>query len=85
MVLGTLGRDDRGADREELDHVAAPAVGALVDIDADDALGLGLERLGLHPLHRELAGVVQRLGEVGQLDVVAGLANALAQRWWATW
>src|SRR3954452_24520318 len=47
---------DRGHDGEELDHVAAPAVAALVDLDADDALRLEALGLGLHALHRQLAG-----------------------------
>ena len=36
-----------------------------------------LLRLALHPLHRELAGVVQRLGEVRELDVAPGLRDRL--------
>ena len=44
---------------------------------ADDALGADLLRLGLHPLHRQLARVVERLGEVRQLDVAARLRHRL--------
>ena len=76
-VILALARDDRGADREELDHVAAPAMALLLQVDADDALGGDLLRLGLHALHRELARVVERLREVRELDVTSGLGQRL--------
>ncbi len=44
-----------------------------LQLDADDALGLDRLGLGLHALHRQLARVVERLGEVRQLDVLADL------------
>src|SRR3954449_1640239 len=45
-----LVRHDRRADREELDHVRAPAVRSLVQLHAHDALRLELLGLGLHAL-----------------------------------
>ena len=63
--------------REELDHVAAPAVVALGELHADDPLRLERLGLGLHALHRQLARVVERLGEVRQLDVLARLLHRL--------
>src|SRR3954468_10715866 len=64
-------RDDRRADGEELDHVRGPAVTALLEVDANDALGLERLGLGLHALHRQLTRVVERLGVVRHLDVAA--------------
>ena len=52
-----------------------PVVRALVQVDADDALGAGLARLGLHPLHGDLAGIIERLREIGQFDVLADIAE----------
>ena len=60
VVFAARGHDP-GPDREELDHVRAPAVAALHDPGAHDALGLELVGLGLHPLHRQLARLVERL------------------------
>src|SRR6185437_3793192 len=72
-VVRFAGGYHRGADREELDHVRSPAVTALDDPGTDDAAGLQLVGLALHPLHRQLACLVQRLGEVRHLDVLAHL------------
>ena len=71
MLVG----DDRGAEREELDHVAAPAVAVLLELDLDDAEDAVTDRLGLllHALHREFARVVERLRVLLELDVLAGL------------
>ena len=41
----------------------APVVAADVEANADDAVGAELVGLLLHPGHRELAGLVHRLGE----------------------
>src|SRR5438552_1981919 len=49
----------------------APAVAALVELDADDSLCLRGLGLGLHASHRELARVVDRLRVVRHLDVAA--------------
>src|SRR3954447_7280430 len=77
-VLGcACGGDDGGADGEELDDVAAPAMVVLAQLDADDAFGLELLSFGLHTAHGELAGVVEGLGEVRQLDVATDLAEGL--------
>ena len=46
-----------------------------MQLDADDAFGLELFGFVLHPFHRELAGVVERLGEVRHLDVLSDLAH----------
>ena len=79
IVCSAFVGHDRGADGEELDHVRAPAVASLLDLHADDALGLDGLGLGLHPLHRQLARVVERLGEVLHLDVLADLREPAAQ------
>src|SRR3984957_242993 len=49
---------------------------ALVNVDADDAFGLGRRRLELHALDRDLARLVERGGEVLELDVAADGADA---------
>ena len=41
--------------------MAVPAVIVFPEVDADDAFGLELAGLVLHPLHRELTRVVERL------------------------
>src|SRR5256885_17195310 len=67
-------RNDRGADRRELEDARAPRMVVLVDRHADDAAGA--ERLGLdlHALHRELARVVERLRDVDELGIRGRLA-----------
>ena len=45
----------------------------------DDALGVQRLGLGLHPAHRQLAGVVERLGELRQLDVLPDVAHRLPE------
>jgi hypothetical protein len=60
---------DRRADGDELGHVLAPLVAADVEAHADDAVGAELVGLLLHARHRQLAGVVHRLGE----DVISWL------------
>src|ERR1700730_12099755 len=72
---GTLAGHDRGSDREEFDHVRAPAVRAFLQLHADDALGLELLALFLHPFHRKLSCVVEGLREVRHLDVLARLLH----------
>src|SRR5579875_3961183 len=72
---GTLGLDDGCPEGEELDDVASPAVAFLRERHADDASRAEVLRLGLHALHRELTRVVERLGEVGKLDVAPGLGS----------
>src|SRR5580658_4924695 len=54
-------------ERQELDHMTAPEVRLLDELNPDDALRV--ERLGLflHPRHGELTGLVESLREVGQL------------------
>ena len=52
-----------------------PVVAALVQVDADDALGAGLDRLGLHPLHGDLPRIIERLREIGEFDVLADRAH----------
>src|SRR5438094_1359405 len=70
LVVGAH-RLDGGAHGIELDRVATPDVGLLLDRHADDALGPELAGLLLHAAHGELAGLVDGLGEVGHLDVLA--------------
>src|SRR3984957_18479971 len=77
LLVVALTGDDGGADGEELDGVADPAVALLLQGDADDALGADLLRRALHALHRQLACVVEGLGEVGELDVAPGLRHRL--------
>jgi hypothetical protein len=50
------------------------------DADPDDAGRPGLVGLGLHPYQRELAGLVDALGELDHLLVLAGLAQRLHYR-----
>ena len=69
-------RPDRGADREELGGVRAPGVAVLAQLHPDDALRVERLGLGLHPAHGQLAGVVERLGELLELDVRADVADA---------
>src|SRR6185437_877646 len=61
----------------ELQRVAAPDPLARGDGDADDALGAVTLALGLQSGHRNLAGVVEALGPLGELDVLADLAHRL--------
>src|SRR5581483_2435308 len=77
MIRGD-GRD-RGADREVLDHVRVPTVASLLQLDRDDAFGFEPLRLGLHPLHRELPCVVQRLREVRHLGVPSDAPKPAAE------
>ena len=65
--------------------VCPPQVWRLAQLHADDALGLQCLGLGLHPAHRQLAGVVQRLGELRDLHVAADVADLLPKRWCAMW
>src|SRR5664280_1546118 len=67
----------RGPEGEELDGVAATLVGLLLEPHADDARGTELVGLVLHPGHGQLAGLVQCLGEVGELYVLPGRAERL--------
>src|SRR4051794_32893799 len=74
-----------------------PHVRLLGDLYADYAARLDGAGLVLHPFHRELAGGVESLGEVGQLDVaprgrhalehaaVSNVVDAVAQhqRYWS--
>ena len=71
---------DRGADGDELGEVLAPLVAADVEAHADDAVGAELLGLLLHPRHRELARLVHRLREHGQLLVLA-VAGHLQPMW----
>ena len=59
-------------ERKEFDHVAAPAVVVLVQLDLDDAQHTAADRLRfcLHAFHRELARVVQGLGVLLGLDIL---------------
>src|ERR1700722_7505630 len=68
-------RLDRGADRDELGDVRAELLQRDVEADADDAVRAERVRLRLHPGHRQLPGVVQRLGEHGELLVLAPAAD----------
>ena len=61
---------DRGSHRDELGEVGAPFVASDVEPHADDAVGAELVGLLLHPGHRELAGVVHRLGQHAELLVL---------------
>ena len=54
---------DRGAGGQELGRVLAPDVVLQLDRDADDARRLGLRGLGLHPHERQLACLVDALGD----------------------
>src|SRR5262245_21289186 len=47
----------------------------LLDLHPDNAGGLALFSVILHARHRQLAGVIQRLGDVGHLDVPPDLAG----------
>ena len=60
----------RRADRDELGEVRAPVVAADRQAHADDAVGAELVRLLLHARHRQLAGVVHRLGQHAELHVL---------------
>ena len=62
---------DGRADRDELGQVGAPLVAADVQPHADDPVGAELVGLLLHARHRQLAGVVHRLGEHVHLLVLA--------------
>ena len=62
---------DRRADGDELGEVLAPLVAPDVQAHADDAVRAQLLGLLLHARHRELAGLVHRLREHGQLLVLA--------------
>ena len=66
---------DRGADRDELGDIVAELLHLDVKADADDAVRAERVRLGLHPGHRQLPGVVERLGEHGELLVLAPAAD----------
>ncbi len=79
MLVVLARRGHRGPDREVLDDVRAPAVVALGQRDADDPLGLERLGLGLHALHRQLAGVVERLREVRHLGVAADPPHPAAE------
>src|SRR5215469_9520450 len=68
-------RPDGRADGEELGGVGAPGVAVLAKLDPDDPLGVVGLRLGLHPAHGQLAGVVESLGELLDLDVAADVAE----------
>ncbi len=61
---------DRGADGDELGQVGAPVVAADRQPHADDAVGAELIGFLLHARHRELAGVVHRLGQNLHLHVL---------------
>src|SRR5260370_3471346 len=50
---------------------------ALVDLCADDALRSQADGLGLHALHRQFAGIVEGLGIIGHLHVLADLLEPL--------
>src|SRR5207253_5204440 len=73
--LSSLAGHDRRAHGEEFDHVRTPTVRAFLQLHADDAFGLELFALLLHPFHRELPRVVKGLREVGHLDVLARLLH----------
>ena len=78
MVDRAVQRDDAGADREELDHVRTPAVAAFVNLRSNDALCSQADGLGLHTLHRQFARVVESLGIIGHLYVLANLFEPLS-------
>ena len=63
-------RNDRSPHGEELDHVRAPTVAALVQLYADDAFSLSLLRFRLHPFHGELTCIVQRLCVIGHFLIL---------------
>ena len=77
--LGMLVGNHRGAEGEELDDVAAPAVVVLVQLDLHDPEHAVTDVLGLflHALHRELARVIEGLGVLLELDVLTGLTHRL--------
>lgn len=52
-----------GPDGEELGYVAAPLLELHLQPHPDDAVGPEDAGFGLHPVHRELAGVIHRLGQ----------------------
>src|SRR5580693_2512234 len=68
---------DRGAGGQELGRVLAPDVVLDLHGHADDAGRLGCGRLGLHPRQRQLAGLVDALGELHHLLILADLAQRL--------
>ena len=59
--------------------VRAPGVAVLPELDTDDALGVQFLRLGLHPAHGQLAGIVEGLGELLDLHVPADVADLAAE------
>ena len=66
---------DRGADRDELGEVVAELLELDLEADPDDAVRPERVGLGLHPSHRQLAGVVHRLRERLELHVLAPPAD----------
>jgi hypothetical protein len=69
---------DRRADRDELGDVVAELLHLDVQPDADDAVRAERVRLGLHPGHRQLPGVVHGLGQHVELLVLAPAADLQA-------
>src|SRR5579862_1871382 len=78
-VLAVVTPDDRGPQREEFDRVAPPHVALLLETDADDSRRAELVRLVLHPRHCQLARLVERLSEVGELDVSTDAPHRLPE------
>src|SRR5580692_11691437 len=66
---------DGGSGGEEFGRVLAPDVIVDRDVHPDDARGFSLRGLRLHPGQRELAGLVDALGEDHHFLVLACLAQ----------
>src|SRR5436305_8418995 len=65
--------DHSRAHCKELDDVRAPAMAPFGDLRTNHPLCTQADGLGLHALHGEFAGVVEGLGVVGHLHVLAAL------------
>jgi hypothetical protein len=66
---------DRGTDGNELSGVLAPFVVVDVKAHTDDAVGTEFGRFFFHARHGQLARVVHRLGEFGQLLTLAPFSS----------
>ena len=69
---------DRGADGQELGDVRAPLLQLHRQPDRDDPVRAEDVGLGLHPVHRQLPGVIHRLGQGVHLLVLAPPADLQA-------
>lgn len=71
---------DGGADREEFHHTWSPAVIVREDVHSHHALRLHFERVILHPLHRQLACIVERGRIIRHLDIAPNRFQRVLRR-----